>query len=160
MWGLQILFLTKQDLKWIVHSKNENVMFICLPQGHPRWRWLSFFSRTQTKIFNSNRCSLSVIWCQSMGHTEKTCRDKTKSNPAARDDTLRSKDTKRSVCARNWTVFISFVYLWSATRSNYPEHVHTTAGDASSCFMVDRRLHITTTYLSNGPLTLNIYNLY
>ncbi len=39
---------------------------------------------------------------------KKTYTDKTKSNPAARDDTLRSKDTKQSVCARNWRVFISF----------------------------------------------------
>ncbi len=27
-------------------------MFICLPPGHPRCRWLCFFSRTQMKIFN------------------------------------------------------------------------------------------------------------
>ncbi len=39
---------------------------------------------------------------------KKTYTDKTKLNPVARDDTLRSKDTKRSACARNWTVFISF----------------------------------------------------
>ncbi len=75
-------------------------MFICLPQGHPRCRWLCFFSRTQTKIFNSNRCSLSVIT-----YTKHT---QTKLNPVARDDTLRSKDMKRSVCARSWTVFIYF----------------------------------------------------
>ncbi len=32
-------------------------MFICLPPGFPRCRRLCFFSRTQTKIFNSNCCS-------------------------------------------------------------------------------------------------------
>ncbi len=36
---------------------------------------------------------------------KKTYTDKTKLNPAARDDTLRSEDTKQSVCARNWTVY-------------------------------------------------------
>ncbi len=40
--------------------QNENLMFIYLPPGHPRCRWLCFFSRTQTEIFNSNRCSLSL----------------------------------------------------------------------------------------------------
>ncbi len=42
-------------------------MSICLPPGHLRCRWLCFFSRTQAKNFNSNRCSLSIISCQSMG---------------------------------------------------------------------------------------------
>ncbi len=32
-------------------------MFICLPTGNPRCRWLCFFSRTQTKIYNSNHCN-------------------------------------------------------------------------------------------------------
>ncbi len=35
---------------------------------------------------------------------KKTYTDKTKLNPAACDDTLRSKDKKRSVCARNFPV--------------------------------------------------------
>ncbi len=62
----------------------------------------------------------SVTVChswQSMGalRETKTCTDKTKLNPAARDDTLKSKDKERLVCARSWTVFIYiFFYLWSA----------------------------------------------
>ncbi len=38
---------------------------------------------------------------------KKTSTDKTKLNPAARDDTLMSKDTKRSVFVGKRTVFIS-----------------------------------------------------
>ncbi len=83
---------------------------------------------------------------------KKTYTDKTKLNPAARDDTLRCKDTKRSVCARNWTVFILFL------RSNCPELVHTTAGVWRVFFLLyggsQTYKCITATYLSNEPLTL------
>ncbi len=87
--------------------RNENVMFICLPPGHPRCRWLCFFSRTQIKIFNSN-----VAVCQSYNGSQWDSRPwerKNKLNPVAWENTVRSKDTKRSICAWNWTVFISFV---------------------------------------------------
>ncbi len=47
-------------------------------------------------------------WDSRLWEKKTTYTDKTKLNPAARDNTLRSKDTKRSVCARNWTVFISY----------------------------------------------------
>ncbi len=47
-------------------------------------------------------------WYSRLWEKKKSYTDKTKLNPAARDDTLRSKDTKRLVCARNWTIFISF----------------------------------------------------
>ncbi len=55
-----------------------------IPEGRQCWWWESW------------------MWVE----RKKAYTDKTKLNPAARDDTLRSKDTKRSVCARNWTVFI------------------------------------------------------
>ncbi len=45
--------------KGIVHPKMK--VFICLPTGYPICSLLCFFSRTQTKIFNSDHCSLSVI---------------------------------------------------------------------------------------------------
>ncbi len=88
-------------------------MFICLPPGHPRCKWLCFFSRT-LRFLTQN-----VAVCQSYNGSQwdprvwetKKHRDKTKLNTVARDDTLRSKDTKRSVCARNGTVFISFLPL-------------------------------------------------
>ncbi len=48
---------------------------------------------------------------------KQTYTDKTKLNPAARDDTrTRDEDMKQSVCARNWTVFISYF-------TSLPEHV-------------------------------------
>ncbi len=93
---------------------------------------------------------------------EKTYTDKTKLNPAARDDTLRSKDTKRSVCARNWTVFISFF-------TSDPPHCPTvlsavtTAGAWHVFFLLygesQTNKCITATYLSNGPLTLSTISI-
>ncbi len=66
---------------------------------------IMLFSETSYDPFDSNRCSLSVIERQSMGlsalREKKTYTDKTKLNPAARDDTLRSKDMKRSVYLSN-----------------------------------------------------------
>ncbi len=87
---------------------------------------------------------------------KKTYTDKTKLNPAARDDTLRSKDTKRSVCARNWTVFISFF-------TSDPPHSPTVLRVWRVFFFFfllyggsQTYKWITATYLSNGPLTLLI----
>ncbi len=83
---------------------------------------------------------------------KKTYTDKTKLNPAARDDTLRSKDTKRSVCARNWTVFISFLPLihrnvhWACSQQRVFFFLLYGRSQTYKC--------ITATYLSNGPLTL------
>ncbi len=73
---------------------------------------------------------------------KKTYTDKTKLNPAARDDTLRSKDTKQLVCARNWTVLyvlplICHTVQLSWARSQQPVH---DASSSSSCFTADRRL--------------------
>ncbi len=135
-------------------------MFICLLQGHPRCRWLCFFSRTQTKILPLQ--SISHIMAVNGTHgfeRKKTYTDKTKLNPAARDDTLRSKDTKQLVCARNWTVFILFL------TSDLPHcptvlSTFTTAGAWRVFFFFllyggsQTYKCITATYLSNGPLKL------
>ena len=118
-------------------------MFICLPPGHPRCRWLCFFSRTQIMIFNFSRCSLSVYnacqWSQNLWERKKTCTEKSKLNPAACDDTLMCKDTKRSVCARNWTVFICFFKLLELSWALSQQQEHE-ASSSSSCFMADCRL--------------------
>ncbi len=53
---------------------------------------------------------------------EKTYTDKTKLNPAARDDTLRSKDTKR-LKPRGWTIplmvqnllYSTYNFMWNVT---------------------------------------------
>uniref|UniRef100_A0A9J8AHY6 Solute carrier organic anion transporter family member n=1 Tax=Cyprinus carpio carpio TaxID=630221 RepID=A0A9J8AHY6_CYPCA len=60
-------------------------------------------SRTQIMIFSFRRCKSLSLQCLANGKREKkkTCTDKSKLNPAARDDTLMCKDTKQSVCARN-----------------------------------------------------------
>ncbi len=91
-------------LKGIVHPKMKFWCLSAYPQGiqdvgdfvssvEHKWRFL-----TQT-----------VAVCQSYNGSQwYSYTDKRKLNPAARDDTLRSKDMKRSVCARNWTVFILF----------------------------------------------------
>ncbi len=95
-----------------------------------------------SSVEHKQRClTQSVSVCQSYNDTqwdsrlwerEKKCQTQIK--PAARDDTLRPKDTKRSVCARNWTVFISFFIQRNV--------------------QLFRAKCITTIYLSNGPLTL------
>ncbi len=135
-------------------------MFICLPRGHLRCGWLCFFSRTQTKIFNSNRCSLSVIWYSWIWERKKH----TQTKPNC-DDTLRSKDSKRSVCARNWTVFRMFFFFFTSDPPYCPTvlilSAFTTVGalrvDFFSCLLYSgsqTNKCITATYLSNGPLTL------
>ncbi len=45
-------------------------------------------------------------WDSRLWEKKQTYTDKTKLNPAARDYKLMSKDMKRLVCARNWTVCI------------------------------------------------------
>ncbi len=98
-------------------------MLICLLPGHPRCRWLCFFSRTQRKIFNSNRCRMSVIKWQSMGPTAlrvkgKTYTDKIKLNHEACDNTF--------------SIYIIF-YPWSTAMSNCPERVHNTRRVMHQC---------------------------
>ncbi len=56
------------------------------------------------------------------------------------------------LCKKLNSIYVVF-YLWSAARSNCPELVHTTAGVWCIFFLL---YGITTTYLSNGPLTLLI----
>ncbi len=67
---------------------------------------------------------------------KKTYTDKTKLNPAARDDTLRSKDTKQSKLNSIYIIFTSDTLqcLTVLSTSQHP------ARDASSCFTADRRL--------------------
>ncbi len=99
-------------IKGIVHPKIKKIGLSSYPQGIRDVGGFVSSVKHKKKIFNSNRCSLSVIEWQSMGPTalrdKKTYTDKTKWNPATRDDMLRSQDMKKLVCVRNWTVFISF----------------------------------------------------
>ncbi len=94
----------------------------CLPEGHPRCRWLCFFSRTQMKICNSFKLLQSVSHIMALngthGFERKNKHTQTKLNPVACDDTLRSKDTKRSVCALNWTVFL-YIFFTSDPPHGY-----------------------------------------
>ncbi len=83
---------------------------------------------------------------------KKTYTDKTKLNPAARDDTLRSKDTKRSVCARNRTVY-NFLPLNHYTLQ-LPERIHNSRRVTLLYGESQTYKCITATYVSNGPLTL------
>ncbi len=62
--------------------------------------------------------------CSTVLRDKKTYTDKTKLSSAARDDTLRSKDTKRSVCARKLnSVYIVFTSD-PAPCLTVPERVH------------------------------------
>ncbi len=88
----------------IVHSKNENIMFMCLPPGIQDVG--DFVSSVEHK---RRYLTQTVAVCQSYNDREthgfeskeKKYTDKTKLKPA-----LRSSDTKQSVCAINLTVFI------------------------------------------------------
>ncbi len=73
IFGASLMFTIYRDSS----PKTENVMFIRLPPEHPRCR--CFFSRTQTKISNSNRCShiLPVNGIRGF-ESQKTYSDKTK----------------------------------------------------------------------------------
>ncbi len=116
-------FHFRKPVKGIVHPKMKIWCLSAYPKGiqdvgvssveHKR--------RFLTQIVAVCQSYNGSQWYPRLWEKKKTYTDKTKLNPAARDDTLRSKDMKRSVCARNWTIFISFFYLWSATRSNCPE---------------------------------------
>ncbi len=103
--------LFPMTFKGIVHPKMKIWCLSAYPKGiqdvgdyvssveHKR----RFLTQTVAVCQSYNVSQLySQLW-----ERKKTYTDKTKLNPAARDDTLRSLDTKRSVCARNWTVFIS-----------------------------------------------------
>ncbi len=74
-------------LQGTVHPKMKIWCLSANPPGPLRCRWLCFFSRTQTKMFNSNHCSQSYNgsqWDPRLWESNKTNTDKTKLNPAAR----------------------------------------------------------------------------
>ncbi len=86
---------------------------------------------------------MSVNGTHNFEREKKTYTDKTKLNPAARDDSLRSKDMKRLVCTRNGTVFISLFTSdpphGQTVLSLFTQHpVHDAS--SSSCFTADRGL--------------------
>ncbi len=92
-------------LKGIVHPKMKIVCLSAYPQGiqdvgdfvssveHKGRFWTQTVAVCQS--YNGSQ------WYSWLSEKKKTYTDKTKLNPAARDDTLRSKHTKQSVCARN-----------------------------------------------------------
>ncbi len=106
-----VCLLALPKLKGIVHPKMKILCSSAYPKGiqdvgdfvssveHKQ----RFLTRTVAVCQSYNGSQ----WYSRLWERKKTYTDKTKLNPAARGDTLRSKDTKRSVCARNWTVFIS-----------------------------------------------------
>ncbi len=152
-----------EDFKGIVHPKMKIWCLSAYPQG------IQDVGDFVSSVEHKRRClTQTIAVCQSYNGSQwdsrlwekkkKTYTDKTKLNPAARDDTLRSKDTKRSACARNWTVFISFF-------TSDPPHgptvlsTVTTAGAWRVFFLLlyggsQTYKCITATYLSNGPLAL------
>ncbi len=81
---------------------------------------------------------------------KKTYTDKTKLNPAARDDILRSKDTKLN------SIYIVF---FTSDPLHCPERIHNSQRVVFFFLLYGRSQPykcITATYLSNGPLTLLI----
>ncbi len=123
-------------------------MFICLPQGHPRCRWLCFFSRTQANIFNSNCCkplqSVSHIMSVNGTHGFERKENIHRQNQIKPCSSWRYTEVLRhetiGLCKKLNSIYIVF-YLWSTALSNCPERVHNSqASSSSSCFTVDRRL--------------------
>ncbi len=160
-WSTQEWFHFREPVKGIVHPKMKMLYWSAYPKGIQDVGDC-FISKHKQRFLTQ-----TVAVCQSYNVRQwysrlwekQTYTDKTKWNPAARDDTLRSKDTEWSVCARNWTVFkLFFFYLWSAAPSNCSELVHTTAGAWRVIFLLYGGSQtyecINTTYLSNGPLAL------
>ncbi len=131
------MFKAQKGIKGIVHPKMKISCLSAYPKG------IKDVGDFVSSVEHKRRfLTQTVAVCQSYNGSQlgptalrdnKTYTDKTKLNLAARDNTLRSKDTKRLVCARNWTVFILF-------------------------FTSDPPLGPTvlSSYLSNGPLTLLI----
>ncbi len=137
----------RDNIKGIVHPKMKIWCLSAYPQGIQDFG--DFVSSVEHKRRFLLKPLLSVSHIMSVNGTQvferkKTYTDKTKLIPAARDDTLRCKDMKRSVCARNWTVFISFFFLplirrtgqLSWARSQHPAR----DTSSSSCFTADHRL--------------------
>ncbi len=110
-----VIFFVKNNmmLKGIVHPKRKIWCLSAYPEGIQDVG--DFISSVEHK---QRLLTRTVAVCQSynvsqwdprLWETKKTYTDKTKLNPVAHDNTMKSYDTKQSVCARNWTVFISFI---------------------------------------------------
>ncbi len=139
------LIYINYGVKGIVHPKNENVMFICLPQGHSRCRWLCFFSRTQRFL------TRTIAVCQSYNVSQWYSRLWGKKNihrqnlikPCGSwryiEVTLRHKTIGQ--CKRLNSIYLYFFTSWysarSTVRSSFSQQL---AHDTSSCFTADRRL--------------------
>ncbi len=84
----------------------------------------------------------SVAVCQSYNGSQwdsrlwetKNIHRQNQNKPPARDDTSRSKDTKRLVCARNWAVFISFFLPL------IPRMIQLSWARSHNCWCMTRRL--------------------
>ncbi len=143
-----LMLCQKCKFKGIVHPKMKILSLSAYSKGiqnvgefvssvEHNWRLL-----TQTfAVCQSYNGSQWDSWLWEKKHTQT----KTKLNPAARDNTLRSKDTKWSVCARNWTVFILYLPL---IRHTVQLSFFLLCGGSQTYKC------ITATYLSNGPLKL------
>lgn len=57
------------ELSGIVHKKNENSFIICSPSFHFKAVWLTFFSRSQNKIFQRTLI-IKQLWHLLYGQTE------------------------------------------------------------------------------------------
>ncbi len=101
-------------VKGIVHPKIENSLLIYSPSCHPVYRWLFFFSRTRKEDFKLKPCCLvihkiEVNGCCYFVSQKKAYTGNTKLIPMDPCDILRSYEAKRSVCARNWTLFTTLL---------------------------------------------------
>ncbi len=98
-----------KNIKGIVHPKMKMWCLSAYPRGiQDVGDFVSSVEHKQRFLTQSVSHIMAVNGTHGFERQKKTYTDKTKLNPAARDDTLRSLDTKQSVCARNWTVFILF----------------------------------------------------
>ncbi len=126
-------------------------MFICISPGLSRCRWLYFFSRTQTKMFNSNRKSYIMVVNGIHGFESKKTHSHNQIKPCCswryikvvRHETI-------GLCKKPNSIYIIF-YLWSTARSNCPERIHNIRGrDASTwhsrCMRGSDRLHVYVTH--------------
>ncbi len=97
-------------LKGIVHPKRK---MWCLSAYHEGIHDVGDFiysvehkRRLLTQTFAVCQSYNVSQWDPQLRETKKkTYTDKTKLNPVAHDNTMKSYDTKQSVCARNWTVW-------------------------------------------------------
>ncbi len=94
------------------YPKNLNLLFIYLSSGHPRCRWIVFFSPKVKIIFSWNHALCWFINCESMAaiilRVKKAYTGSTKIIPMAAANRLRFYEANRSICARNWTLFLSW----------------------------------------------------